>query len=64
MKEMDLGLMKGEIAMTVQFRNLIFEGGGVKGIAYVGAMRILEQRGALQNIVRGHVGQSYNLLSR
>ncbi len=38
--------------MAVQFRNLIFEGGGVKGIAYVGAMRILEQRGALQNIVR------------
>lgn len=38
--------------MAVQFRNLVFEGGGVKGIAYVGAMRILEQRGALQNIIR------------
>jgi NTE family protein len=44
--------MKGEVAMAVQFRNLVFEGGGVKGIAYVGAMRILEQRGALKNIVR------------
>ena len=31
--------------MTAQFRNLIFESGGVKGIAYVGAMQVLEQRG-------------------
>jgi NTE family protein len=38
--------------MTAQFRNLIFEGGGVKGIAYVGAMQILEQRGHLKNILR------------
>lgn len=38
--------------MTVQFRNLVFEGGGVKGIAYVGAMQILEQRGHLKNILR------------
>lgn len=38
--------------MTVQFRNLCFEGGGVKGIAYVGAMQILEQRGHLKEIKR------------
>lgn len=38
--------------MTVQFRNLCFEGGGVKGIAYVGAMQILEQRGYLKEIRR------------
>jgi len=38
--------------MPIQFRNLVFEGGGVKGIAYVGAMRVLEQRGALEHIVR------------
>ncbi|ENX62950.1 MULTISPECIES: patatin-like phospholipase family protein [Acinetobacter] len=38
--------------MTVQFRNLCFEGGGVKGIAYVGAMQILEQRGLLKEIRR------------
>ncbi len=37
---------------TPQFRNLIFEGGGVKGIAYVGAMQILQQRGHLQNVRR------------
>lgn len=38
--------------MTTQFRNLVFEGGGVKGIAYVGAMQVLSQRGLLDNIVR------------
>jgi NTE family protein len=38
--------------MTAQFRNLIFEGGGVKGIAYVGAMQVLNQRGILKNIRR------------
>jgi len=34
------------------FRNLVFEGGGVKGIAYVGVLRELQQRGILENIVR------------
>ncbi len=38
--------------MAVQFRNLIFEGGGVKGIAYIGALQILEQRGHLAGIQR------------
>lgn len=38
--------------MAIQFRNLIFEGGGVKGIAYVGAMQVLEQRGILKNVKR------------
>ena len=38
--------------MVIQFRNLVFEGGGVKGIAYTGAMQILEQRGILTNIRR------------
>jgi NTE family protein len=38
--------------MPTQFRNLIFEGGGVKGIAYVGAMQVLEQRRILQDIKR------------
>ena len=38
--------------MTAQFRNLIFEGGGVKGIAYVGAMQGLEQRQILKDIKR------------
>ncbi|MFO7642865.1 MAG: patatin-like phospholipase family protein, partial [Desulfosarcina sp.] len=38
--------------MTSQFRNLVFEGGGVKGIAYVGAMQVLAQRGLLEDILR------------
>ena len=35
-----------------QFRNLVFEGGGVKGIAYVGAMEVLETKGILSEIKR------------
>jgi NTE family protein len=38
--------------MSYGFRNLVFEGGGVKGIAYVGTMEVLEDRGILQNIDR------------
>ena len=36
----------------VQFRNLVFEGGGVKGLAYAGATRVLEERGILKDIQR------------
>jgi NTE family protein len=35
-----------------QFRNLVFEGGGVKGIAYAGAVQVLESRGILGDIRR------------
>jgi len=38
--------------MKTQFRNLVFEGGGVKGIAYVGAMQVLFHRGHLAGIRR------------
>ena len=38
--------------MIYPFRNLVFEGGGVKGIAYVGAMKVLESEGILSNIKR------------
>ncbi|MBN1859286.1 patatin-like phospholipase family protein [Candidatus Bipolaricaulota bacterium] len=34
------------------FRNLVFEGGGVKGIAYLGALEELQQLGVLQRIIR------------
>lgn len=34
------------------FKNLIFEGGGVKGIAYVGALEVLNKEGILKNIER------------
>ena len=38
--------------MNYPFRNLIFEGGGVKGIAYVGALQELEKHKILKNIKR------------
>ena len=38
--------------MAYHFKNLVFEGGGVLGIAYVGAMEVLTEKGILQNISR------------
>lgn len=38
--------------MSYQFKNLVFEGGGVKGIAYVGAMEVLNEKGFLPHIER------------
>ncbi len=38
--------------MDYPFKNLVFEGGGVKGIAYVGAMEVLGENGVLENIQR------------
>jgi len=38
--------------MAYPFRNLVFEGGGVKGIAYVGALEVLESEGILGQIDR------------
>ena len=38
--------------MSYHFKNLVFEGGGVKGIAYVGAMEVLDREGILNNIER------------
>ncbi|MBI4267767.1 MAG: patatin-like phospholipase family protein [Chloroflexi bacterium] len=38
--------------MPYHFRNLVLEGGGVKGIAYVGAMEVLDRKGILANIQR------------
>ncbi len=38
--------------MEYAFKNLIFEGGGVKGIAYVGALDVLEKRGIVSRISR------------
>lgn len=38
--------------MDYHFRNLVFEGGGVKGIAYLGALEVLEEKGILGAISR------------
>jgi len=35
-----------------QYKNLVLEGGGVRGLAYVGAMQILDSLGVLENIER------------
>ena len=40
------------VSNKYHFKNLVFEGGGVKGIAYVGALEKLNERGILQNIER------------
>ena len=38
--------------MPYHFRNLVFEGGGVKGIAYIGAIQVLQEKGILSDIQR------------
>jgi len=38
--------------MSYIFKNLVFEGGGAKGIAYLGAMEVLIKKGILKNIKR------------
>lgn len=40
------------MADRYHFKNLVFEGGGVKGIAYVGALRHLQDLGILDDIER------------
>lgn len=32
------------------YKNLVFEGGGIRGLAYPGALKILEQKGIVKNI--------------
>jgi len=34
----------------MEIKNLVFEGGGMKGIAYAGAIAELEKRGVLEGI--------------
>lgn len=38
--------------MSYHFKNLVFEGGGIKGIAYIGAMQVLQEKGILPTIQR------------
>jgi len=33
--------------MNYCFKNLVFEGGGTRGIAYLGAMKVLKRKGIL-----------------
>lgn len=34
------------------YRNIVFKGGGIKGVAYAGALRVLERRGLLRHVRR------------
>lgn len=45
-------MKKNSSTSKYHFRNLVFEGGGVKGIAYVGALEVLDKDGILRNIER------------
>lgn len=45
-------MKKNNNTRKYHFRNLVFEGGGVKGIAYVGALEVLDQEGILKDIKR------------
>lgn len=38
--------------MPYHFRNFVFEGGGVKGIAYIGALEVLEEKDVITGIQR------------
>lgn len=38
--------------MAYEFRNLVFEGGGVKGIAYVGSLEVLTENGIIDSVQR------------
>ena len=38
--------------ITYPFKNLVFEGGGVKGIGFVGVLKVLEEKHILENIKR------------
>ena len=38
--------------MRTQFKNLVFKGGGVKGIAYIGAISAIEEMGLLGGVQR------------
>lgn len=37
-------------ADSLHYKNLVFEGGGVRGIAYAGALNVLDQRGMLRSV--------------
>jgi len=38
--------------MTYSFENVVFEGGGVKGLAFCGALKVMEEKGIMTNVKR------------
>jgi len=55
---MPLCRASGEPHPTIPFENLAFEGGGAKGMAYLGALEVLEEVGLYPNHVRRITGTS------
>lgn len=47
--------------MDYPFKNFVFEGGGVKGIAYVGALQALQANNVMERIQprRWYIGRRY-----
>lgn len=43
-------LLLVSVMAKAQYKNLVLEGGGIRGMAYGGALQVLEQRGVLQSI--------------
>src|SRR5687768_17580418 len=35
-----------------EYKNLVFEGGGIRGLAYPGALKVLEEKGIIKNVER------------
>jgi NTE family protein len=45
-----VGLFFFTLTSNAQYRNLVFQGGGVRGIAYAGAVQVLEQKNIIPQI--------------
>jgi len=45
-------LFSSMFSKPITYRNLVFKGGGIRGIAYIGALEALEERGMLAGIQR------------
>src|SRR4051812_7430067 len=49
--------------MTQLIKNLVFEGGGIKGIAYAGALEELENQGILLSSIENVAGTSVGAIT-
>lgn len=49
---LSMALATRAYSQSAQYENLVFEGAGIRGIAYAGVLQELEERGVLKNMVR------------
>ena len=52
------GIKKNDYTPKINIKNLVFEGGGVKGLAYLGALEALEDKGIYVNKIERVAGTS------